>query len=101
MAEKLDFVKDAVSMATVFVAKEEVALVVERVPAEGKSGLQTCSYVYQSDIPLIGGSILHNIALLLEALANVRVNLLEPAFKFRISVSITINLIDRIKEVIE
>jgi hypothetical protein len=44
---------------------------------------------------------LYDVALLLEALANVRVNLLEPVFKLRILIGIVINLVDGIEEVIE
>jgi len=101
VADELDFIKDAVGVTTVFVAEEIVALVIKSVPTEGQSILQTCDYVSQNDIPLIGRSILHNIALLLEAFANVRVNFLEPAFKLRILVGIAINLVDGIEEVIE
>jgi hypothetical protein len=40
VADKLDFVKDAVGVSTVFVTEEIVALVIKRVPTEGQSSLQ-------------------------------------------------------------
>ena len=97
VANEFDFVKNAVGVATIFVAEEIVAMVIKCVPTKGQSMITYFKY----DIPLIGRSILHNIALLLEALANVCVNLLEPVFQLRILVSIAINLVDGIEEGIE
>lgn len=81
VGKELDFIEDAVGMVSVTVSKEEVATVVQLVP-------------------LIGGSVFHNIALLLQALSDVRVNLLEPVLQLGILVRITVDLVKSIKQVI-
>jgi len=82
VTQKLELVKDAVSVAAIFLTKEIVAMVVER-------------------IPLFGRSILHDESLLLKALANVSIDLLEPFLEFWILVGIAVNLIDSIKEIVK
>ena len=81
VGQKLGLVDNAVGVVPVALPKEEVALVVDLVP-------------------LVVGLVLHNIALLLQALADEGVEVFEPATEFRILVSITVDLVDRIKPVV-
>lgn len=52
-------------------------------------------------IPLLVGGIIHNEALLLEALPNIGIKLLEPILQFGVAIGIPIELIDRVDQIIE
>jgi len=45
VAEELDFIKDTIGVTPVFVAEEEVTVVVKRIPAGYQSSLQTQDYI--------------------------------------------------------
>lgn len=81
VGEELDLISDAIGVVAVTVAKEEVAAVVELVP-------------------LIGSTVLHDVALLAKALSDVGINLLEPVLQLRVSVSVAVDLVDRIHEIV-
>jgi hypothetical protein len=81
LSEKLDLVQDTIGMGSVFISKQIVALIVE-------------------SIPLIGCSILHDVALLLKSFADVCVKLLEPSLEFRVLVGIAVNLVEGIEEIV-
>jgi hypothetical protein len=73
--EEFYFVNDAVSVVAITLTKEEVSAVVEL-------------------IPLISSAILHNVALLLETLSDVCVDILEPRLELGIFLSVPIECVD-------
>ena len=82
LAIELELVENAVRVISVSLAEEESAFVVDLVP-------------------LIVGLILQDVALLLETLADVLVETLEPVLEFRVLVGITVDLVKGIEEVIK
>lgn len=81
IGQELELIDDAVGVSAVLVAEKVVAVVVKAVP-------------------LLVGSIIENIALLLEAAADVAVHGLEPVLELGISVRILINGVDGSPEII-
>lgn len=81
VAHELELVHDAVGMVFVAVAEQEVPLVIE-------------------GIPLIGRLVLENVALFLEASADVLVHGFEPILQLWVLVGIAVQLIDGVEEVV-
>jgi hypothetical protein len=79
--QELGLVNDAVSVVAVTVAKEEVATIIERVP-------------------LLGCLIFHDVALLLEAFSDIRINLLEPRLELGVLVGIAVDLVDGVEKIL-
>jgi hypothetical protein len=82
LANELELVGDTVSVSTVTTSEEIVALVV-------------------NTVPLFVGGIFKDIALLLENFANVAIKALEPVLEFRVAVSVGVDLVNRVNEVVE
>ncbi len=82
VVEELELINNAISVVAVTIAKEELAVVV-------------------NVVPLIGGSILEDVALLLQALADVSVGLLEPILELWVAIGVPVELVDGSKEVIK
>jgi hypothetical protein len=82
LANEFELVGDAVSVSAVAASQEIVTLIVDTVP-------------------LFGRGILEDVTLSLEDCADVRIEALEPVLKFRIAVSIGVDLVDRVDEVVE
>lgn len=82
LADELELISNAVSVATVAAAQEVVAVVVELVP-------------------LVVAAVLEDEALLLESLANEVVDALEPVAELWVLVGVLVNLVDGLNEVIE
>jgi hypothetical protein len=81
LTDELELIGNAVSVTTVTTAKELVALVVDLVP-------------------FFSRAILKDIALLLKAFVDVLVQVPEPALEFRVIISVPVNLVDGVDEVI-
>lgn len=81
LADELELVRNAVGVAAVTTAQELVTLVVDLVP-------------------LLGGTILQDVTLLLQALADVLVEVPEPALELGILIGILVDLVDRIDKVV-
>src|ERR1700712_4015041 len=81
ITDELEFIGNAIGVATIFVTEKEVALVIERVPC-------------------ISGGILHNVPLLLEAAADISIHVFEPSLQLRVGIGIAIYLVDGVDEVI-
>lgn len=81
VAQELELLKDTVRVRLVTVTEEEVALII---------------YL----VPLIRRSILQDVALLLEALADVDIQVLEPVLQLRIPVGVLVDLVDGIEQVV-
>lgn len=79
---EFELVGNSVGVVAVAVAEKELALVVELVP-------------------LLGGLVLKDVALLLETLANVLVHVGEPTLELRVVVSIAVDDVDRVEHVVE
>jgi hypothetical protein len=82
LADELEFISNAVSMASVTAAEEVVAIVVELVPLSVEA-------------------VLKDKALLLKGLANEVVDTCEPVLELRIIVGVLVNLVDGLNQVIE
>lgn len=82
VANELELIGDAVGVATVLLAQKVIALVVKLVP-------------------FLVGSVLHDVSLLLKTLPNVSVHLLEPVLELWVLVSIAIDGVDGVEEVVE
>lgn len=81
VTKEFDLIENTVGVVLVAITQEEVALIVQLVP-------------------LFGGLILKNVALLLQALANVSVKMSEETLEFWVLVGITVDGVDRIKQII-
>lgn len=81
IGEELNLIHDTVRMVTVTVPQEEIATIVELVP-------------------FFVGSVLHDESLLLEALSDKQIHVLEPSSEFGILLGITVDVVDGLKEVI-
>lgn len=79
--EELDLVKNSVGVASVLVAEQVPAMVIEV-------------------IPLSGGGIVQNVALLKQAASDEGVRRLEPVLKLPIVISILVDLADRVPEIL-
>jgi len=79
---ELELIGNSVGVVAVAVTEEELALVVELVP-------------------LLGGRVLEDVALLLEALADVLVHVSEPALKLGITVGIAVDDVDGVEHVVQ
>lgn len=82
LAQELELVNDAVGVVLVAVAEEEVAVVVQAVP-------------------LLGRLVLENVALLLKALAEELIGILEEALELWVAIGIGVDLVDGVDEVVE
>lgn len=81
LTEELELLNDTIGVIPVALAQEEVALVVKLVV-------------------LLGGLVLEDEALLLQALANVGVEVLEETSELGVFVGVTVDLVDRVEEII-
>jgi hypothetical protein len=81
ISEEFDFVDDAVGMVAIAITKKEVSAVIEL-------------------IPLISGTIFHDVALLLKAFPDIGINLLEPGLQLGVFIGITINVVNGVEEII-
>jgi hypothetical protein len=81
IGQKLDLVDNAVCMVAIAISKKEISAVIELVP-------------------FISGTIFHNVTLLLKALPHVGIDLLEPGFQLGVFISIAVNVVDSVEEVI-
>ncbi len=79
---RLQLVDDAVGVAAIALAEELMALVVDVVP-------------------LVGGRVLHDEALLLQTLADEVVELAEPVLQLPVVVGITVDGVDGVHDVVE
>lgn len=77
MGKERQLVDHTVCVITVAVAEEEVATVIDL-------------------IPFVGGGILHDKALLLEAFTNIVVHVTEPLLQFRVTIGISVHVVNRI-----
>lgn len=81
VGEELDLVNNTVGVAAVLVAEEVSTLIVEL-------------------IPLTGGLVLQNVALLKEASADVRVHRLEPILELAVVISVLVDLADSLPKIL-
>jgi hypothetical protein len=81
VAEELDLIDDAIGVTPILVAQEVVAVVVETVP-------------------LVGGLVVQDVALLLEAAADVSVHSLEPILELGVTVGINVDGVDGVPEIV-
>ncbi len=79
--EKFEFVKDAVGVVSIAITEQELAFLLELVE-------------------FFGGVVLQNVPLLLETLAYISVDLAEPAFELWVTIGISVDVIERLEEVV-
>jgi hypothetical protein len=82
LPKEFEFIGNTVSVTAITMSKQVMAVVVDLVP-------------------LFVGGIIHNEALLFQTLPNVAIKLLEPILQFRVAISIPVQLIDRVDEIVE
>ena len=75
---ELEFIKDAIGVISITITEEELSLIIK-------------------GIPLLSGSILQYIPLFLKASASILINGLEPVLEFRITVRISVDIVERFK----
>lgn len=80
-ADELELIQNTVGVVAVAIAKQEVALVVQTVG-------------------LLVGLFLHDVALLLQCFSDVAVEVLEEVLQFGVLFGITVDLVDRVEQVI-
>lgn len=81
LAQEAKLIHDAVRVIAVTVAQQKVATLVELVP-------------------LVHGTVLHDVALLLEALANVGIDAREPGLELGVLVGVLVDLVQGGKEIL-
>jgi hypothetical protein len=81
IAHELELVHNTVGVVSVSIAEEEVSLIVE-------------------GVPLVGGLVLEDIALLLEASSDVLVHRFEPVLELGVLLGITVQLVYGVEEIV-
>ena len=81
LAQEVKLVQNAVGVISVAVAEEELSLIVQAVP-------------------LLGGGVLEDVALLLETSSCVLVKIFEPVLKLRVLVGISVDVIEGLEEIV-
>ena len=81
ISQELDLIHNAISVVAVTITEKEVATIVQI-------------------IPLVRGTILHDVSLLLQDLADVRVQVTEELLQLGILVGILVNGVERIEKVV-
>ena len=81
VGKEFKLIKDTVGMVPVALSEEEMTLIIQLVP-------------------LVGGTILKDVTLLLESLADEFVHRFEPVLELGVAISISINLVQCVKEII-